>query len=102
MEALAEATGHSRATLYRRIGSRSKLIDRLAAEGHLDPESLERRDVKTRVLEAMRSETGVPVVLNTSLNGPGEPIAASEVDLLSFFARHPVNALVVEDVVITR
>lgn len=45
---------------------------------------------------------GPPVVLNTSLNGPGEPICGSEVDALGFFLRHPVDALYVGDVRITR
>jgi len=44
----------------------------------------------------------LPVVLNTSLNGPGEPIVAGAVDAVAFFARHPVDALLVEDVLIER
>jgi carbamoyltransferase len=43
-----------------------------------------------------------PVVLNTSLNGPREPIAASATDAVGFFLAHPVDALVVEDTLIER
>ena len=43
-----------------------------------------------------------PVVLNTSLNGPGEPIVASSEDALAFWLRHGIDALVVEDLVIER
>lgn len=45
---------------------------------------------------------GMPIVLNTSLNGPGEPIAASATDVLSFFARHPIDALLIGDLMIER
>lgn len=41
-------------------------------------------------------------VLNTSLNGPGEPIAATDIDAISFFLRHSVDALYIEDLRITR
>ena len=37
-----------------------------------------------RVLQAFHALTGVPVLLNTSLNGPGEPLLESFDDLLSF------------------
>jgi carbamoyltransferase len=43
-----------------------------------------------------------PVVLNTSLNGRREPIAASATDAVAFFLAHPVDALVVGDVIVTR
>ena len=35
-----------------------------------------------------------PVVLNTSLNGPREPICASSTDAIAFLLAHPVDALV--------
>jgi len=54
------------------------------------------------VLRALDARTGRPVVLNTSLNGAGEPIVADEVDALAFLAGHPIDALVIGDVVVTR
>jgi carbamoyltransferase len=42
------------------------------------------------------------VVLNTSLNGPGEPIGAGATEALGFFLAHPIDALVVDDLIITR
>ena len=46
---------------------------------------------------------GLPeVVLNTSLNGPREPIAASATDAVAFFLSHPVDALLAGDALITR
>jgi carbamoyltransferase len=43
-----------------------------------------------------------PIVLNTSLNGAGEPIAASAEDILCCFAAHPVDAALVGDVIVER
>jgi carbamoyltransferase len=55
-----------------------------------------------RVLENLDRLTGVPVVINTSLNGNGEPIVASEADALSFFVSHSVDAMVVGDLLLQR
>jgi carbamoyltransferase len=54
------------------------------------------------ILAAMEREAGIPVVLNTSLNGAGEPIVAGPVEALAFFLQHPVDALVVGDALIER
>lgn len=54
------------------------------------------------VLRALDARTRVPVVLNTSLNGKGEPIVASGADALSFFTTHDIDALIVEDRLICR
>ncbi|MDC0717435.1 carbamoyltransferase family protein [Nannocystis bainbridge] len=43
-----------------------------------------------------------PVVLNTSLNGAGEPIVAGAEDALAFWLRHGVDALLVDDLLIER
>jgi carbamoyltransferase len=39
--------------------------------------------------------SGVPMLLNTSLNGAGEPIAESPIDALSCFERHDMDHLVI-------
>ena len=44
----------------------------------------------------------LPMVLNTSLNGGGEAICGTGVDALSFFIRHPIHALYVDDLEIQR
>ncbi len=54
------------------------------------------------LLQAVGLRTGTPIVLNTSLNGNGEPIVASEADALGFFLSHQVDAMVIEDVLLTR
>jgi carbamoyltransferase len=53
------------------------------------------------VLEEFRNITGCALVVNTSLNVRGEPIACTPHDALSCFLRTDIDVLVVEDVVIT-
>jgi carbamoyltransferase len=55
-----------------------------------------------RVVEAFDAETGVPVVLNTSFNGPGEPIVETPEDALRFLATTEVDAVYVDGVKVTR
>ncbi|HEX2691024.1 MAG TPA: carbamoyltransferase N-terminal domain-containing protein [Kofleriaceae bacterium] len=54
------------------------------------------------VLAALDHTIGMPIALNTSLNGAGEPIIASEIDALGFLMSHPIDALVIGELVITR
>jgi carbamoyltransferase len=54
------------------------------------------------ILSALEAGGHPPVVLNTSLNGPGEPIVGCSEDALAFFLRHAVDAVVIEDLVIER
>jgi len=55
-----------------------------------------------RLLRHFRALTGVPVVLNTSFNGPGEPIVESAEDALRFLFRFRLDALYIEGRRITR
>ncbi len=41
------------------------------------------------ILTAVEQRTGVPLLVNTSLNGPGEPISDRPQDTLAFARRHP-------------
>ncbi len=54
------------------------------------------------VLVALGDRCGLPIALNTSCNGAGEPIVARELDALGFLMSHPIDGLVVDDVLITR
>ncbi len=54
------------------------------------------------LLSALVAAGAPPLVLNTSLNVAGEPIVAGAVDALALFARRPIDALFVEDVLIER
>ena len=53
--------------------------------------------VFSAVLSQLERATGVPIALNTSLNGPGEPIVAHATDALAFLTAHAVDALLIED-----
>ena len=59
-------------------------------------------DALAPLLEELGRRGLLPAVLNTSLNGPREPIAASATDAVAFFLAHPVDALVVGDALIER
>ena len=55
-----------------------------------------------RVLEHFFAQTGVPVVLNTSFNGPGEPIVESPDDALRFLVNSRLDALYIGGMRVTR
>lgn len=54
------------------------------------------------LLTELGKRTDVPISLNTSLNGNGEPIVASEADALGFFMSHQVDAMIAGDVLLER
>ena len=55
-----------------------------------------------RVLVALEAITGQRAVLNTSLNASQEPMCLSAMDAIAFLLQHPVDAMVIEDVVVRR
>src|SRR5688500_9981430 len=55
MDQLADDTGISRATLYRRFGSRDAILQRLVDEQAIDVPELSRPDIPTRILYAART-----------------------------------------------
>jgi carbamoyltransferase len=50
-----------------------------------------------RLLRCVGDATGVPIVLNTSLNRRGEPIVETPTDALALFVDRPVDVLVLGD-----
>ncbi len=46
--------------------------------------------------------TGMPMLLNTSANLPGEPILETEADALEFWEKAPVDTMIVNGVIHTR
>ena len=77
---------------------------RLAAVTHVDGSARVQTvtDTSAPFLAAVLRKLAIPVALNTSLNGPGEPIVASAVDALGFFCAHPVDTMVIGDLVLER
>jgi carbamoyltransferase len=55
----------------------------------------EREPAVARMLRAFERRTGVPVVVNTSLNTAGRPMVDDPRDALECFGSAPVDALVI-------
>ena len=54
------------------------------------------------LLERLGEVTGAPVVLNTSLNRRGEPIACTPRDALEIFLGSGLRYLVMEDLLVSK
>jgi carbamoyltransferase len=73
--------------------------ERIPAVVHVDGtariQTVDRREepLMARVLEAFERRTGVPVVVNTSLNTAGRPMVDAPRDALECFGSSPVDAL---------
>ena len=80
--------------------------DALAAVTHVDGsarvQTVPDDGALAPVLRALDAATGCPIVLNTSFNGPGEPIIASAQDALAFLLGHPIDALIFGDLIIDK
>ena len=55
-----------------------------------------------RLLSSFRALTGVPVLINTSFNGRGEPIVESPMDAAGAFMKMSLDALVLGDVLLVK
>jgi carbamoyltransferase len=79
---------------------RPRWIERIPAVVHVDGTariqtvSPEREPAVARTLRAFERRTGVPVVVNTSLNTAGRPMVDDPRDALECFGSTPVDALV--------
>ena len=82
---------------------RSEYRDRLAAITHVDGTARvqtvreEDNPFLHRLLEEVGERQEMPVLLNTSLNLPGEPIVETAADALDLFVQRPIDALVLGD-----
>lgn len=55
-----------------------------------------------RVIQFFHALTGVPVILNTSFNGPGEPIVEAPEDALNFLTQSDLDVLYIGGIRVTR
>jgi len=82
---------------------REEFRDRLAAVTHVDGTArvqtvrAEDNPFLHRLLGIVGELTGVPVVMNTSLNLPGKPIVETPGDALALFIERPIDALILGD-----
>jgi carbamoyltransferase len=86
----------------------SEWIDRIPAVVHVDGtariQTVDRRmePVVARMLEAFEERTGVPVVVNTSLNTAGRPMVDEPRDVLECFGSTPVDMLAIGPFIVRR
>lgn len=82
---------------------RGEFRDRLAGVTHVDGtarvQTVRREDnpFLHRLLDLVGERTGIPVLLNTSLNLPGRPIVERPADALELFMRCPIDLLILGD-----
>jgi carbamoyltransferase len=83
-------------------------LDRIPAVVHVDGTARiqtvapEREPAVARMLRAFERRTGVPVVVNTSLNTAGRPMVDSPEDALECFGAAPIDALVMGPFIVRR
>lgn len=82
--------------------------ERLGAVTHVDGtarvQTVRREDEPFlyRLLSSVGDATGLPVVLNTSLNRRGEPIVETPADALALFVDRPIDVLVLGDRIVRK
>ena len=54
------------------------------------------------LISKFNEKTGVPVLLNTSFNGPHEPIVETPMDAIGTFLSNNLDILVINNIVITK
>jgi carbamoyltransferase len=87
---------------------RERWRDRIPAVVHVDGtariQTVDRGEepLMARALEAFERRTGIPVVVNTSLNTAGRPIVDDPRDALECFGSAPLDALVIGPFLIRR
>jgi carbamoyltransferase len=54
------------------------------------------------VIQEFNRLTNIPIILNTSFNGPGEPIVESPKDAIEFFLKSDLDALYLEGIKIIK
>ncbi|MFA9428800.1 carbamoyltransferase [Egicoccus sp. AB-alg2] len=74
-------------------------VDKTARAQTVDPAT---EPLVARVLSAFEQRTGVPVVINTSLNTAGRPIVDSPRDVLECFGAAPIDLLAIGPFVVRR
>jgi carbamoyltransferase len=82
--------------------------ERIPAVVHVDGtariQTVDRREepLVARMLERFEALTGVPVVVNTSLNTAGRPMVDTPRDALECFGSSPVDALAIGPYLVSR
>jgi carbamoyltransferase len=87
-----------------RARCRSRIEGAVHVDGSARPQTVPRDGPQRlrRLLQAVHARIGVPVLLNTSFNAAGEPLVCTPADAVRAFLRMGLDALVIEDWLITR
>lgn len=64
--------------------------------------TLENNPIYYKLIKKFFKKTGIPVVLNTSFNGPEEPIVETPLDALNTFYNQNIHAIVINNYLIIR
>ncbi|MBV8950185.1 MAG: carbamoyltransferase, partial [Actinobacteria bacterium] len=87
---------------------RAEWRDRIPAVVHVDGSARvqtvdrDQQPLMARVLDAFEQRTGVPVLVNTSLNTGGRPMVDSPRDALECFGSSPVDVMAIGSYVLRR
>ena len=94
--------------MERTLKFRKEIIDKVPAVVHVDGtgrlQSVKKEwnELFYQLIQAFYNLTGVPILLNTSLNVMGKPIIHSVEDAIIVFLTTGLDALVIEDYIIEK
>jgi carbamoyltransferase len=83
-------------------------VGKIPAVTHVDTSSRHQSVTETnnpkfyKLIKSFYNQTGVPVLLNTSFNGPKEPIVETPEEAIRTFLEQNINFLVIENYLISR
>lgn len=66
-------------------------------DGSARVQSVDARGTLHPLLQAFEAQSGHPVLLNTSLNGPGDPAVARAEDAIAWAMAHPTTPILIHD-----
>ncbi len=90
------------------VQAREEMIGRIPSAVHVDGSARVQTVRKSqnprfyKLISEFKLRTNVPMVINTSFNGRGEPIVESPVDAISAFRRMNLDALVIGDYLVLK
>jgi carbamoyltransferase len=83
---------------------RSRVPAIVHVDGTARPQTVraDQHEVLYQTIAAYAQLTGIPMLLNTSFNGAGEPIVCTPKDAISAFLNMGLDALVISNFIVTR
>ena len=100
---IPKGSQHTTPFMLLSVNAKQEAIEEIPAALHVDNTArvqIVNKDTNPlfhKLITEFGNETGVPVLLNTSLNLQGEPIVRTEEDAISVFKRSNLDAMVIEN-----